>query len=206
MVLYSVTVTASAFWLARLTLANRLNWHLHFYTVKLHVSVIKIHVIYVYMVYLTKMANTERVSCNVYLSVAVVVSKLDVMSLSACPLLSLSLSLSPTLFIHFWTSTADCTEYLHLSAPTGSLLVFSCIITVGSFSEGHIYGTTTANRSGSGSHSSSGGGGWPWRDSTQALQKEASHVTRPSRIPPSAEITTTATSFRSLFVILFSYY
>lgn len=93
LVLYSVTVTASAFWLARLTLANRLNWHLHVYTVKLrHVSVIKIHVIYVYMVYLTKMANTERFSCNVYLSVAVVVSKLDVMSLSACPRLSLSLA------------------------------------------------------------------------------------------------------------------
>lgn len=111
-------------------------------------------------------------------------------TLCRCLLVRCSLSLSPTLFIHFWTSTADGTEYLHLSAPTGSLLFFSCIITVGSFSEGHIYSTTTANRSGSGSHSS-GGGGWPWRDSTQALQKEASHVTRPSRIPPSAEITTT---------------
>jgi len=34
------------------------------------------------------MVNSEMVSCNVYLSVAVVVSKLDVMSPSACPLLS----------------------------------------------------------------------------------------------------------------------
>lgn len=173
----NVSVTASAFWLTLARLANQLNWHLHRYTVTLqHVYVIIIHVIYVYMVYLTKMVNSEmsRVMFTFQLL-------LLFRNWTLCRRLLVRCSLAPTLFIHFWTSTADGTEYLHLSAPNGSLLFSSCIITVGSFSEGHINGTTTANRSYSGSHS---GGGWPWRDATQPLQKQACHVTRQSRIPP----------------------
>lgn len=129
-------------------------------------------------------------------------------TLCRCLLVRCSLSLSPTLFIHFWTSTADGTEYLHLSAPTGSLLVFSCIITVGCFSEGHIYGTTTANRSGSGSHSS-GGGGWPWRDATQAGTSKRGLSRDPPKQNSPERRDNHHNRFLSKFVcdfVLFSYY
>lgn len=134
--------------------------------------VIKIHVINVYMVYLTKMVNSEM--SRVMFTFQLLLLFRNWTFVQNCRRLLVRCSLAPTLFIHFWTSTADGTEYLHLSAPNGSLLFSSCIITVGSFSDGHINGTTTANRSYSGSHS---GGGWPWRDS-------ATSETGLSRDPP----------------------
>lgn len=98
---------------------------------------------------------SEMVSCNVYLL-------LLLRNWTICRRLLVRCSLSPTLFIYFWTSTADGSEYLPLSASTGILLVVSCVITMGSFSEGHLYTSSTANRSGSGSHTQQ-----RWRDLTR---------------------------------------
>ncbi len=156
----NAAVRASALWFTLARLADQLNWHLHPYAIKLrHVCVIKTGIVYVYMVRLDKMVTRKwsRVIFTFQLLLLLLLRNWTI-----CRCLLVRCSLSPTLFIHFWTSTANGSEYLtlHLSAPTGALLVVSCIITLGSFSEGHLYVSSTANRSGS-------SGGWPWRDATR---------------------------------------
>lgn len=150
---------------------------------QIYVCVIKIGFVYYYMVRLTEMV-TQKWSCVMF-TFQVLLLLLLLRYWTLCRRLFIRCSLSPTLFIHFWTSLADASEYLHLSAPTGALLVVSCIITVGSFSEGHLYCSSTANRSCSAAAHTQR---WlavttrrDWGTSNRGLSRD-----RHSRIPPSA--------------------
>lgn len=174
----NVSVTASAFWLARL--AIRLNWHFSLQSNYNMFMSLK-YMLYTFIWYIWPNWLTQKWSRVMFTFQLLLLFR----NWTLCRRLLVRFSLAPTLFIHFCTSTANGTEYLHLSAPTGSVLFFLVYHNSGQFFRGShqwydhrepVRQRLTQRRRVA----------VTWRDATQALQKEASHVTRQSRIPPCA--------------------